>query len=75
MKKLTREYSSLLWQYIDWRDPPLFAPDPMDEALKNFTYNPISERTRIVLLEEVDYEVCIAVINFEGTVTLLSVFS
>ena len=47
----------------------------MDEALKNFTYNPISERTRIVLLEEVDYEVCIAVINFEGTVTLLSVFS
>ncbi|XP_015604477.1 protocadherin-like wing polarity protein stan isoform X2 [Cephus cinctus] len=53
----------------EWSSPPFLAPDPLDEAVEFFGFNEAASQTNILLEEELDYNVSIAVINYSGSMT------
>ncbi|KAK0078156.1 hypothetical protein PV325_002927 [Microctonus aethiopoides] len=59
------------WQYsiLPWTTPPFIKPEKLDVAVKDWTYVELTKGTNIILDEEVDHEIFLGEINYNGELT------
>lgn len=56
----------LFFIQLAWTTPPFIKPEKLDVAVKDWTYVELTKGTNIILDEEVDHEIFLAEINYNG---------